>query len=197
MFSLTFFQDIPWSHQESLQIEGRVCRYGQTRAVEIYKIIAQDTVDEDLLQLSGAKGAALEMFNLYNDLDEEPPELPDINQLDVPFSPKKKKTSAKPTKEEQDLAQEREFQRKKEQIIAILKEWRTAQNRPPLQISDPSNNSSPAVEDTTDGRAIEQATGFNHIDEGGFKAFEAPVSFSEDRPDDLQPPMAQMWVLQL
>ncbi|PVF91252.1 hypothetical protein CPB86DRAFT_802960, partial [Serendipita vermifera] len=66
---------------ETAQVEGRIYRMGQTRPVEIFQLVARNTIDDMLVKLSATKGALMELFDreidsdlkdLWNDLPTPP-----------------------------------------------------------------------------------------------------------------------------
>jgi SNF2 family DNA or RNA helicase len=59
---LTRKQDKLWSDQDDHQIKGRAYRYPQTKAVTVYYLIARDSTDDMMVDLSVQKHNMLASF---------------------------------------------------------------------------------------------------------------------------------------
>ena len=60
--SILIHYDSLWSGVEQTQIDGRIWRYGQTRAVDIYHLVAVDTADLYMMSTSAEKSNLLHHF---------------------------------------------------------------------------------------------------------------------------------------
>jgi len=60
-----------WSRETYLQLNARLSRRGQTRTVTVYRIIAKDTIDEDVIKvLSGREKATREYNQLLREMQK-------------------------------------------------------------------------------------------------------------------------------
>ncbi len=60
--SILIHYDSLWSGVEQAQIDGRIWRYGQTREVDIYHLVAVDTADLYMMLTSAEKSNLLHHF---------------------------------------------------------------------------------------------------------------------------------------
>lgn len=60
--SILIHYDSLWSGVEQTQIDGRIWRYGQTREVDIYHLVAVDTPDMYMMSTSAEKSNLLNHF---------------------------------------------------------------------------------------------------------------------------------------
>jgi hypothetical protein len=87
----------------------------------IHNLIAINTIDQDLMRLSHAKGALMEMFSLEEAIEDTSiPTLPE--SIGIPPSPKKQATQ-KQTKEQYVSLRDAEFERRRAQLLKYVHDF--------------------------------------------------------------------------
>lgn len=81
--SVVIIAEPQWKSTTEDQAIARCHRMGQARPVEVYRLLAQDSVDERMLEVLGRKGAIFDEYVRKSELTQVSPDALDISELPI------------------------------------------------------------------------------------------------------------------